>query len=227
MVFDNTEGIMIKLMVMYITVIGMIALVNPLAAQSNYLDVMTYMSGEFGGSEFSASIASLDFNGDGYMDLVVLSRAWNPDLIYQDQNCWGKLYFYWGGPGFDNVADFDIPGSHNRHMGRGTNIYNAGDINGDGIEDLIMKQWTTDDNKQVAVYFGRPEPQANADILLSSQYPDVFGVTVLPLGDINGDNKDDVAILSYDSSSSMYTMHIWDDYTAQPMPFRSTPNPQN
>jgi hypothetical protein len=160
------------------------------------------------------------------MDLVVLSRAWNPDLIYQDQNCWGKLYFYWGGPGFDNVADFDIPGSHNRHMGRGTNIYNAGDINGDGIEDLIMKQWTTDNNKQVAVYFGRPEPQANADILLSSQYPDVFGVTVRPLGDINGDNKDDVAILSYDSSSSMYTMHIWDDYTAQPIPFRSTPNPQ-
>ncbi|MCB5265367.1 MAG: FG-GAP-like repeat-containing protein [Candidatus Cloacimonetes bacterium] len=215
-----------KKLILYISAILMIVLLGPLSAQNNYLDVMTYMSGEFGGCEFGSSIASLDFNGDGYMDLVILSLAWNPDLIYQDQNCWGKLYFYWGGPGFDNVADFVIPGSYSRHMGRGSTICNAGDINGDGIEDLIMTQWAADNNKQVAVYFGRPEPQPAADILLSSQYPDYLGATVLPLGDINGDNRDDVAILSYDSSSSVYTMNIWDDYTAQPIPFRRITNSQ-
>jgi hypothetical protein len=65
MVFDSTGGIMIKLIVMCVAVVGMIALVIPLSAQANYLDVMTYMSGEFGGSEFSASIASLDSTATG------------------------------------------------------------------------------------------------------------------------------------------------------------------
>ncbi|HOZ01966.1 MAG TPA: FG-GAP repeat protein, partial [Candidatus Syntrophosphaera sp.] len=89
------------------------SMVNTISAQTNYLDVMTYMSGEFGGSEFGESIASLDFNGDGYMDLVVSSGAWNPTLTFADQNRWGKLYFYWGGPGFDNIPDFVIPGAYN------------------------------------------------------------------------------------------------------------------
>lgn len=219
---------MIKPIVMYITVIGMIALVKPLSAQPNHLDVMTYMSGEFGGSEFGESIASLDFNGDGYKDLVVSSGSWNPNLTFADQNRWGKLYFYWGGPGFDNIADFEILGTYNWQMGQYASVFNAGDMNGDGIDDLIMFQRSLTYDNNIAVFFGRANPQNSPDILLTYAYNSgsgVNGVGIIPLGDINGDNQDDICLVLYYAVGSK-EMFIWSDYTSQPWLFKSTLNQQ-
>lgn len=219
---------MIKPIVMYITVIGMIALVKPLPAQPNHLDVMTYMSGEFGGSEFGESIASLDFNGDGYKDLVVSSGSWNPNLTFADQNRWGKLYFYWGGPGFDNIADFEILGTYNWQMGQYASVFNAGDMNGDGIDDLIMFQRSLTYDNNIAVFFGRANPQNSPDILLTYAYNSgsgVNGVGIIPLGDINGDNQDDICLVLYYAVGSK-EMFIWSDYTSQPWLFKSTLNQQ-
>jgi len=154
---------MSKLPVMCLAVIGLMIIVKPLPAQSNHLDIMTYMSGEFGGSEFGESIASLDFNGDGYQDLVVSAGSWNPNLTFADQNRWGKLYFYWGGPGFDNIPDFEIPGAYNWHMGEYASVFNAGDMNGDGVEDLIMFQRTPAFDSRIAVFFGRANPLNSPD----------------------------------------------------------------
>src|SRR5512133_2309674 len=97
-------------------VVALLIAIN-LSAQDNHMDVMTFMSGEFAGSEYGNAMASIDFNGDGYDDLIVLSDAWNPTGLFNDQNRWGKLYFYWGGPGFDNVVDFVIEGNYNWNMG--------------------------------------------------------------------------------------------------------------
>jgi len=213
---------------MCVAVIGMIALVIPLSAQANYLDVMTYISGEFGGSEFGESIASLDFNGDGYMDLVVSSGSWNPDLAFADQNRWGKLYFYWGGPGFDNIPDFVIPGAYNWQMGPYTHLFSAGDMNGDGIDDLIMFQRSPAHDPIVAVYFGRANPQNSPDILLTYAYNSGSGVNsvdIIPLGDINGDNQDDICLVLYYASGSK-DVCVWSDYTSQPWLFKSTSNQQ-
>ncbi|MDD3563925.1 MAG: FG-GAP and VCBS repeat-containing protein [Candidatus Cloacimonetes bacterium] len=215
-----------KKLILYISAILMIILVGPLSAQNNHLDVMTYMSGEFGGCEFGESIASLDFNGDGYMDLVVSSGAWNPNLVFADQNRWGKLYFYWGGPNFDNIPDFVIPGAYNWQMGPSAGVFNAGDMNGDGIDDLIMIQRSDNYDRLVALFFGRLNPQAEPDVLLTYQYPENSVGGIIPLGDINGDNRDDVAFIAGRASQTVRLIQIWQDYTSQPIVFGSTPNRQ-
>jgi hypothetical protein len=52
------------------------------------MDLIQTMQGEFNGSEFGNSMASIDFNADGYDDLVVCSDAWNPSLVYKGmENC--------------------------------------------------------------------------------------------------------------------------------------------
>ena len=204
------------------------SMVNTISAQTNYLDVMTYMSGEFGGSEFGESIASLDFNGDGYKDLVVSSGAWNPTLTFADQNRWGKLYFYWGGPGFDNNPDFVIPGAYNWQMGPYASVFNAGDMNGDGIDDLIMFQRSPAYDSQIAVLFGRANPQNSPDLLLTYAYNSgsgVNGVDIIPLGDINGDNQDDICLVLYYANGSKEVC-VWSDYTSQPWLYKSTLNQQ-
>ena len=198
--------------------------VGMLSAQTNNMQVMTYMSGEFAGSEFGESIASLDFNGDGYKDLVVSSGAWNPNLTFADQNRWGKLYFYWGGPGFDNIADFEIPGAFNWQMGPYASIYNAGDMNGDGIEDLIMFQRSATYDNNVALFFGRANPHNSPDIILSYSYADVpEGLLFIPLGDVNGDGRSDVSLTVHYTNGAKI-VYIWDDYTTQPIPLIITLN---
>lgn len=219
---------MSKLPVLCLAVIWLAIIVKPLPAQPNYIDVMTYMSGEFGGSEFGESIASLDFNGDGYMDLVVSSGAWNPNLTFADQNRWGKLYFYWGGPGFDNIPDFVIPGAYNWQMGPYASVFSAGDMNGDGIDDLIMFQTSPAYDNNIAVFFGRANPQNSPDIILTYAYNSGTGVnsvSILPLGDVNGDNHDDICLVLYYAVGSK-EVYIWSDYTSQPWLFKSTLNQQ-
>ncbi|MDD2227798.1 MAG: FG-GAP-like repeat-containing protein [Candidatus Cloacimonetes bacterium] len=199
---------------------------SALAAQANYLNVMTYMSGEFGGCEFGESIASLDFNGDGYMDLVVSSGAWNPNLTFADQNRWGKLYFYWGGPNFDNIPDFVIPGAYNWQMGPGTGVVNAGDMNGDGIDDLILVQRSSSYNRLVTLYFGRLNPQPEPDVVLTYEYPYYSVGGVISLGDINDDERSDVCLMTGEDSGNLRIMQVWKDIMEQPIPFISTLNGQ-
>jgi len=63
----------------------------------NHLDVMTTITGEFDGSKMGASVVSLDFNGDGIKDLVVLEAGWNPTGVFDASAQYGKLLFYMGG----------------------------------------------------------------------------------------------------------------------------------
>ncbi|MDD2424305.1 MAG: FG-GAP-like repeat-containing protein [Candidatus Cloacimonetes bacterium] len=205
-----------KKLILYISAILMIVLLGPLSAQNNHLDVMTYMSGEFGGCEFGESIASLDFNGDGYMDLVVSSGAWNPNLVFADQNRWGKLYFYWGGPNFDNIPDFVIPGAYNWQMGPSAGVFNAGDMNGDGIDDLILLQTSPNNEDIVAVYFGGLNPQLTPSILLTYPNPEVTWVKIAPVGDLDGDSIDDIAIMKREYPLTT-KVTLWRDFQSQPL----------
>mgnify|MGYP001330981500 CR=1 FL=1 len=190
-----------------------------LSAQ-NHMDLMTTLYGEFIGSYFGRSVVSLDYNGDGYDDLVVSSSMWNPTGAYNENIWYGKLYFYWGGPGFDNVPDFVIEGTYTGQYAR--TLTSAGDLNNDGFDDLIVDVFNEDTTRYLGVYLGRANPVATPDIIWSA--PGGVSFTVFALGDINSDGKDDLSIMYslFHSKRSTYYLYIWDDIVGTPYLLRTT-----
>jgi len=212
-----------KRIIIWIILLGLCPLLRlpgagMLSAQTNNMQVMTYMSGEFAGSEFGRHIASIDFNGDGYTDLVVASPYWNPQLQYTLQDYRGKLYFYWGGPGFDNIPDFVIDGSEDQHP-IGRDLINGGDMSGDGVEDLVTIMNENGECK-LTVYFGRSTPQATPDVVLT--YTGVQFLLIYPLGDINGDGNSDICICKVFNWRQEF--EIYSDITTSPFLFFATNN---
>jgi len=187
-----------------------------LSAQ-NHMDLMTTLYGEFIGSYFGRTVVSLDYNGDGYDDLVVASSLWNPTGVYNEDICYGKIYFYWGGPGFDNVPDFVIEGTYAHQFGNSPALINAGDLNNDGFDDLIIRAYYPDVTQFIGVYLGRTNPIATPDIVWSA--PGGVGFSVYALGDINSDLKDDLSITyTHNQTTSLY---IWDDIYYSPLLFKT------
>lgn len=197
-------------------IIGMVCL-----SAQNYMDLMTTLYGEFIGSYFGRTVVSLDFNGDGYDDLVVASSHWNPTGVYNENIRYGKIYFYWGGPGFDNIPDFVIEGTYTPQFGNSPALINAGDLNNDGFDDLIIRAISPDVTQFMGVYLGRANPVSTPDIVWSA--PGGVGFIVYALGDINSDLKDDLSITYsiYNSKSRTYYLYIWDDIYSAPYLFRS------
>jgi len=80
-------------------------------------------------SGFGSCVASAgDINNDGYEDIAIGAPS----------EGYGKIYIYLGGAVMDNVPDIELsnPFSVFNHFG-GT-ISNAGDMNGDGFDDLVV-----------------------------------------------------------------------------------------
>lgn len=86
--------------------------------------------GEASGALFGYSIASGDFNGDGYQDVVAGSSGF--------RNHTGKVYLYLGGPkGLPSIASWtETGGAVDVYFGG--YVANAGDVNGDGYQDLLV-----------------------------------------------------------------------------------------
>ena len=186
-----------------------------LSAQ-NHMDLIATMYGEFIGSYFGRTVVSLDYNGDGYDDLVVASSLWNPTGVFNEDICYGKIYFYWGGPGFDNVPDFVIEGTYAHQYGDTSTMINAGDLNNDGYDDLIIGTLYPDITQFIGIYLGRTNPVSTPDIVWSAPGRAWFGVYAL--GDINSDVKADLSI-SYTSNHITY-LYIWDDIYNSPSLFK-------
>jgi len=185
------------------------------------LELITTMGGEFSGSEFGNSIVSMDFNGDGYDDLIVKSQGWNPNGVFNQLQRYGKLYFYWGGPNFDNMADFTIEGQYPYHFGGeygGFQMYNGGDINADGIDDLIIPFETIEGYKVVSVFYGNNTPNSIPDASYCFP-PNYTALQIFPLGDINGDEHFDIAILTETSFPNSSSIFIWDNTNNDPWTF--------
>jgi len=135
----------------------------------NHMDLIFMMQGTTAYGNFGAGLAALDFNGDGYDDLAVLQAGWVPDSLITNPPTimYGRILIYYGGPGFDSVADFIISGTYNSQFAAGAASYivSLGDVNGDGYDDLSARGYTNysdilaDSHKPyVAAYFGGQNP---------------------------------------------------------------------
>lgn len=165
--------------------------------------------------------AAGDLNGDGYDDFII-GNIWD-DPAYR-----GNVYVVFGGPhtDFNSLVLADLDGANGfRITGPeidefsylGTSVSSAGDINGDGIDDIVVsastgdlnpQEFVDDDNTRIGhtyVIFGTTNGFAatiSVDDLdgtngfrISGWEPgQESGRTVSSAGDINNDGFDDIVI---------------------------------
>jgi hypothetical protein len=149
-------------------------------------------SGEISGDQFGWQVScDGDYNGDGYDDVVV------GDRLSQGGHT-GRITIYYGAQHMDNVADVVLNGgaySENANA-------NAGDVDNDGYDDLIVGQ---PHSNYACIYFGSNYMDNITDVNLSINYSSCsFGWGVSGAGDVNIDGFDDVLVSCYDVSA-IYT----------------------
>jgi len=155
-----------------------------------------------------------DVNGDGIGDLVVGTENSNPTIP-------GKSYVVFGSndignTGLINFGDldgsngFEINGARNNDRA-GSSVSSAGDLNGDGIDDLVMgaRYGRANGNNfsgQTYVIFGGQNlgssgtfnlNQVNGNngfVINGSDSGDLAGASVSKAGDFDGDGFDDLII---------------------------------
>jgi hypothetical protein len=141
-----------------------------------------------------------DVNGDGYDDVLV--SATGNDAAFSNA---GAVYVYFGGPAMDNVADWTLSGAA-ASDGFGSDAAGAGDVNGDGYDDVVVGATGNDTGGTSAgaayVFYGGPAPDAVADLTLyGGASADVLGTSVDGAGDVNGDGYADVVVGSIGSDA--------------------------
>ena len=172
----------------------------------------------FDWSGFSVSSAG-DVNGDGYDDLIIGSPFADPN----GEDSSGEIYIVYGGasaPGEDGVLDLSTLDGTNGFIltgidagdGSGRSVSSAGDINGDGYDDLIIGAYYGADNyagETYIVYGGASAPGTrgaldlsildgtNGFTLTGIDANDRSGWSVSSAGDVNGDGYDDLIIGAY------------------------------
>lgn len=143
--------------------------------------------GEEGGDRLGVALTGADFNGDGYSDFVI-SAMGHP---YTNND--GEVRVYYGGPnGLGMEPDWVVAGelSHDRF---GTSVADAGDMNGDGFNDLLIGAPGVDNRGKLYLYLGGEDGLATEAIWQASAPNDFesFGVTVAA-ADFNGDGWPDI-----------------------------------
>ncbi len=152
-----------------------------------------------------------DFNGDGYDDVLIGARLADPG----GSSAAGESYVVFGGATQVQAVDLDSLGAAGVKIfgdaandSSGFSVSGAGDVNGDGFDDLIIGAWGADPPGtsragKSYVVFGEATPPliinlgalgARGITISGISTNDYSGYSVSGAGDINGDGYDDVLI---------------------------------
>ena len=148
------------------------------------------------GANYGLSVASAgDVNGDGYGDVVVSAPGWDGGESNE-----GHVWVYHGSPsGLVSFAAFRAE-SNQAHALYGSSVASAGDVNGDGFDDLVVGASAWDGGEinegHVWVYHGSPTGLIPfAAFRAESDQPFAeYGQCVASAGDVNGDGYSDVIV---------------------------------
>jgi len=184
--------------------------IDPLLAA----DAATQLESDQRGALFGFSVAGAgDVNGDGYDDVIV--GAWRYDAGETDE---GAAFIFHGSA--NGIADATPATAHTRlesnQVGAwmGVSVGGAGDVNGDGYDDVIVGARRYDagetDEGAAFVFYGSAAGIANgtpatARTRLEGNQADAWmGHAVDGAGDVNGDGYADVIVgaMNYDTGAS-------------------------
>ncbi|MBZ0266877.1 T9SS type A sorting domain-containing protein, partial [bacterium] len=158
-------------------------------------------TGEAANDYFGVSVGGAgDVNGDGFDDVIVGAYANDAG-----GSAAGRAYVFHCGPAGDDVADLIFTGAASLD-GLGTSVASAGDVNGDGYDDVIVGANGSDagggNAGRAYVYLGGPAADGVADVVLTGEAAgDNLGRSVAGAGDVNGDGFADVIVGAYSSDA--------------------------
>lgn len=134
------------------------------------------------------SIGAADLDGDGFPELLAGTTSFNGGTLTD-----GSMLVYPGDPSGHFTADpiVETGTDASGHGTFGDSCASAGDVNGDGYEDVVVSDsWTS----QAYLYFGGASgvPTTAASQTLDPPMGIDFGQQVGGLGDVNGDGYGDL-----------------------------------
>jgi hypothetical protein len=160
------------------------------------------LSGEAAGDAFGYSVAGAgDVNHDGYADVVV--GAYENSARGAGA---GRAYVFYGGPKPDVVADAILNGEAAGDR-FGISVAGAGDVNGDGFDDVVVGAYQNDaggiDAGRSYVYFGNAARLSDrpSAVMTGAAAGDAFGFCVSGAGDVNKDGFADVVVGAYHNNA--------------------------
>ena len=157
------------------------------------------------GAHFGISVSGAgDVNGDGFDDAIVGASSAHPWGI----NTAGEAFLYFG-PDLDSMITLTEPSPEEDAI-FGVSVSGAGDVNGDGFDDVIVGAGYADPGGilragEAFVFLG---PALDSVILMTEPTPEriaFFGYSVSGAGDVNKDGFRDVIVGAWGADSGRIT----------------------
>ena len=150
------------------------------------------------GAYFGDVVASAgDVNGDGYSDIIIASPYYD-----NGQTDEGKVFVYHGSAaGLSTAANWTAEGDQT-YAYLGYSLDSAGDVNGDGFDDVIIgsdyyDHGQTNEGKVFAYYGSSAGLSATADWTKEGDQAEAkLGEAMAGAGDVNGDGYSDILVAS-------------------------------
>lgn len=183
------------------------------------------ITGEAAGDKFGSSVALAgDLNNDGIDDLAVGAPE------YGGSNR-GRVYIFHGPLSGDILAanaDVILEGQEDLD-GLGVSVARAGDVDGDGIDDLVVGAWQNSSAQEAGkahLFFGSPFGISQLiSTTVTGDANDRLGTSVHGAGDVNGDGFADVIVGADAYNEGDPSLGYFSIYAGAPAPTRLITTP--